>query len=294
MLLREDFFHGFHDTEPHTGTETMICLSARRPRGRRPAVRPRRAPAGRQDRPGAWTSRRCTAGPSATSTVTSGRSCGWRPAEAARSGGRRGRVSRSARHQADAGPPVQQVVDVDGALVGDPEDQLRQRGRQVRRPGASSSSSARPVTRRALSSTSGASVPKRRTSRAGASTRASSARGAAPSSGRSRVRQRPVARPVASTASSAIRRYVVSLPPTTVTTPLSEVSTACRRDRSAVVPSAVEQRPQPGVRPDHVAAAQRPLERGGRPRRAGSRSRPRSARGRPGPAPSTGSSVRPT
>ena len=28
MLLREDFFHGFHDTRPHTGTETMICLTA--------------------------------------------------------------------------------------------------------------------------------------------------------------------------------------------------------------------------------------------------------------------------
>ncbi|MET1059706.1 MAG: VOC family protein [Nocardioides sp.] len=28
MLLREDFFHGFHDTRPHTGTETTICLTA--------------------------------------------------------------------------------------------------------------------------------------------------------------------------------------------------------------------------------------------------------------------------
>jgi len=28
MLLQQDFFHGFHDTEPHTGTESMICLSA--------------------------------------------------------------------------------------------------------------------------------------------------------------------------------------------------------------------------------------------------------------------------
>ncbi len=28
MLLREDFFHGFHDTRPHTGTEAMICLTA--------------------------------------------------------------------------------------------------------------------------------------------------------------------------------------------------------------------------------------------------------------------------
>ena len=28
MLLREDFFHGFHDTQPHTGTETTICLTA--------------------------------------------------------------------------------------------------------------------------------------------------------------------------------------------------------------------------------------------------------------------------
>jgi predicted lactoylglutathione lyase len=28
MLLREQFFHGFHDTRPHTGTETLIALSA--------------------------------------------------------------------------------------------------------------------------------------------------------------------------------------------------------------------------------------------------------------------------
>jgi predicted lactoylglutathione lyase len=28
MLLREDFFHGFHSTERHTGTETLICLTA--------------------------------------------------------------------------------------------------------------------------------------------------------------------------------------------------------------------------------------------------------------------------
>ena len=28
MLLREGFFHGFHDTRPHTGTEAMICLTA--------------------------------------------------------------------------------------------------------------------------------------------------------------------------------------------------------------------------------------------------------------------------
>jgi predicted lactoylglutathione lyase len=28
MLLREAFFHGFHQTRPHTGTETLIALSA--------------------------------------------------------------------------------------------------------------------------------------------------------------------------------------------------------------------------------------------------------------------------
>lgn len=28
MLLQQDFFHRFHQTEPHTGTETLICLSA--------------------------------------------------------------------------------------------------------------------------------------------------------------------------------------------------------------------------------------------------------------------------
>jgi predicted lactoylglutathione lyase len=28
MLLREPFFHGFHHTTPHTGTETLIALSA--------------------------------------------------------------------------------------------------------------------------------------------------------------------------------------------------------------------------------------------------------------------------
>ena len=27
MLLREDLFHGLHDTRPHTGTESMICLT---------------------------------------------------------------------------------------------------------------------------------------------------------------------------------------------------------------------------------------------------------------------------
>ena len=26
MLLQEKFFHGFHDTTPHTGTETLLCL----------------------------------------------------------------------------------------------------------------------------------------------------------------------------------------------------------------------------------------------------------------------------
>ncbi|GIU90251.1 MAG: hypothetical protein KatS3mg010_1350 [Acidimicrobiia bacterium] len=31
-----------------------------------------------------------------------------------------------------------------------------------------------------------------------------------------------------------MRRYVVSLPPVTVTTPLGDVRTECRRDRSAV------------------------------------------------------------
>lgn len=28
MLLRADLFHGFHGTRPHTGTETLICLTA--------------------------------------------------------------------------------------------------------------------------------------------------------------------------------------------------------------------------------------------------------------------------
>ena len=31
MLVREAFFHGFHDTRPHTGTEATICLSATGP-----------------------------------------------------------------------------------------------------------------------------------------------------------------------------------------------------------------------------------------------------------------------
>lgn len=26
MLLAADFFHGFHDTTPHTGTEMLLCL----------------------------------------------------------------------------------------------------------------------------------------------------------------------------------------------------------------------------------------------------------------------------
>jgi predicted lactoylglutathione lyase len=28
MLVREDLFHGFHGTRPHSGTETTICLTA--------------------------------------------------------------------------------------------------------------------------------------------------------------------------------------------------------------------------------------------------------------------------
>lgn len=28
MLLRDDFFHGFHDTSAHSGTEVMIALTA--------------------------------------------------------------------------------------------------------------------------------------------------------------------------------------------------------------------------------------------------------------------------
>lgn len=28
MLLAEDFFHGFHQTRPHSGTEILMCLSA--------------------------------------------------------------------------------------------------------------------------------------------------------------------------------------------------------------------------------------------------------------------------
>ncbi|MDN5896430.1 MAG: VOC family protein [Nocardioides sp.] len=28
MLLAADFFHGFHKTTPHTGTEILLCLSA--------------------------------------------------------------------------------------------------------------------------------------------------------------------------------------------------------------------------------------------------------------------------
>ena len=28
MLLRAEFFHGFHQTQPHTGTESLICLTA--------------------------------------------------------------------------------------------------------------------------------------------------------------------------------------------------------------------------------------------------------------------------
>lgn len=29
MLLQDEFFHGFHDTAPHTGTEILIALDAR-------------------------------------------------------------------------------------------------------------------------------------------------------------------------------------------------------------------------------------------------------------------------
>jgi len=62
----------------------------------------------------------------------------------------------------------------------------------------------------------------------------------APRSGSDRVTQRrllgdsPNCSTTASTVSSAILRYVVSLPPVTVTTPWAEVCTVWRRDRSAV------------------------------------------------------------
>ena len=104
--------------------------------------------------------------------------------------------------------------------------------------------------------------------------------------GEARVGGEPLAATAASTASSAIRRYVVSLPPTTVITPARDVRTACRRDMSEVAPvrPGVEQRPQTGERPDHVGAPERPLEGGRRPRRAGTRSR-RSAQGMSGMAP---------
>ncbi len=52
----------------------------------------------------------------------------------------------------------------------------------------------------------------------------------------------------ASTASAAMRRYVVSLPPVTVTTPLSDVRTEWRLERSAVrsLLAAAYERPQTG------------------------------------------------
>ncbi len=66
-----------------------------------------------------------------------------------------------------------------------------------------------------------------------------------------------------STASCAIRRYVVSLPPTIVTSPSGAVITACRRERSAVwhPGPAVQQRPQSGVRAEQVRSGDRYLDR---------------------------------
>jgi hypothetical protein len=101
--------------------------------------------------------------------------------------------------------------------------------------------SGRPAMTRAgpSASTTVASVPYRATSRAGAPTRSSATRGAAPTSGMRPVSDRPAPRPsrvtTASTVSSAIARYVVSFPPTTDRTGPSHVS-RCLRERSAVAP----------------------------------------------------------
>ena len=75
---------------------------------------------------------------------------------------------------------------------------------------------------------------------------------------------RPALSTATSTASCAIRRYVVSFPPTTVTTPVAEVRTACRRDRSAVARRRRAAGAEPGVRPDDVGAGERARERGRR------------------------------
>ena len=63
----------------------------------------------------------------------------------------------------------------------------------------------------------------------------------------------------ASTVSAAMRRYVVSLPPVTVTTPLADVCTECRRERSAVrsLLAARDERAQAGPRAEDVGLGDR-------------------------------------
>ena len=58
-------------------------------------------------------------------------------------------------------------------------------------------------------------------------------------------------------------RYSVSLPPITLITPEADSTTAWSRETSAVWPAAgVDQRPQAGVRADHVGGVQRDAQRG--------------------------------
>ena len=204
--------------------------------------------------------------------------------------------------QPDAGTAVEEVVDVGGALVGDAEDQLGERDRDgvgdrreqlvVGEPGDRAGG---------VEDERGVGAEASYQPRAGLARRLGELgrAGRRRVSGSVAVTHGPALRPAwataASTASSAIRRYVVSLPPTIVTTPVGLVSTACLRERSAVdAVAGVEQRPQAGVRADDVAAAQR---RGRTTAATTSSRKPISTSvgsGTSGTGPSAGSSVRPT
>ena len=111
-------------------------------------------------------------------------------------------------HQADPGAPVEQVDDVEGALVADAPEQLGQRGRRYPRPRGRA---ARRRRGRARGRARGGPAPRCRTSGPVApapSTRASTSREAAPISGRSLVRHGPAGSGVrASTASTASSRH---------------------------------------------------------------------------------------
>ena len=193
------------DADP-LGTEQFATHQCRSSRPRRPTRTSRRRPTARS---------RSSSSPEAGLQQVQG-ACGGRLGRRAVGG-----------DQPDAGAAVQQVVDVEGALVRARPRAARPRvtARRRRPARAPRRRTSRP---RAVGQHGGrlGAVPAHQPRRGGDVRRASSSRGGADqrqvagAAGPAGIEVRASAR---STASSAIRRYVVSLPPTTVTTPSGEV-----------------------------------------------------------------------